>query len=501
MKNQNNNPKHRTSYTKADIDASFYGGRKVGNKKVKQIINDLNVIKDATQKGAISDLAKQIISASNKQVNCSLEEMSNLYVDKAVFVNPLSKEEELMCNKINSVPFAAQDSNVSLVNKNYVYGFTDTYNSSSSMYRMVSPFNMINERFGHTNKIHCIIQDYIMTQEEILPIVRAFWFHCPLTTERLSQIRAYKNYQERYQYKLIVGLDDDLFDMPEWNNHVPLFVEQNTLVSCCNLVDEVVVSTEALKNVLKEVGVSTKITVIENHISKGLFATDSSRYIESSLRKPSVLIYSSDNHSGDFESIKHFLTNRWNEYSISIMGVSKNKNGSYNLPDYLIPLVEEGKIKVYPKFSLSEYAYALRNIAPNFIVTPLVDCAFNRCKSDIAMITAFAVGALFIGQKFEDDSSPYDKSNNLFKDSGDLVVKLSDYKNNPEKFNDELAMQYSYLNSRWMDNTNNLLNYIKIFSDGIKGVSIPEENEAYDNLKDYLDENGYFCGETKKESK
>ena len=98
MKNQNNNPKHRTSYTKADIDASFYGGRKVGNKKVKQIINDLNVIKDATQKGAISDLAKQIISASNKQVNCSLEEMSNLYLDKAVFVSPLYKEEELMCN-------------------------------------------------------------------------------------------------------------------------------------------------------------------------------------------------------------------------------------------------------------------------------------------------------------------------------------------------------------------------------------------------------------------
>ena len=52
------------------------------------------------------------------------------------------------------------------------------------------------------------------------------------------------------------------------------------------------------------------------------------------------------------------------------------------------------------------YPSVMRCINPDFVIAPLADVAFNKAKSNVKMLEAAALGAVFIGEVFE--GSPYE---------------------------------------------------------------------------------------------
>jgi hypothetical protein len=466
------------------------------SQKIAQLKKELKDLEKTLTPEMIEKVSAQVIAAQSNQLYKGIGETADNYLSKAVIVNPVSPEDTLQANV--SVPSAAAIGPVSLVEKPYIYGYTSDY-SGSAQFRLIFPFNSINSHFGHTGKIQCMVQNQIITQEDILPFVRAFWFKNPYESNRAYEIFVYKKYQEKYQYKLIAELDDYVFEYPEWHPLFGKFTIDNarTLIDNLRKVDEVIVASENLKKLLIDLGVNTPINVLPNMLPKAYYGTDvNMRYRLKDLVKPTILYNGTNYHygrtNGDFDGpIKDFIVNNLDNYNFIFMGVGRRADGSLTLPDYLQQPAKEGRIKIMPHYAATEYPYALRQLRPDFVIAPLAECKFNEAKSDLRYLESAAAGAIFIGQVFSNGNSPYQFCRNTFETTEDIESTIT--RNlNKDQFNENLKIQYDDLGTRWLDDVNNLLNIVKIFGDGIHGVQVTPEHEQYNQFKSRLDSDGFF---------
>lgn len=488
--------KNKSRFTNKDVQGVASSGSKKISKRMAKITAELDALREAVNPEIIEKVAAQVIASNNKMASENLQNAADNYLSKAVIVNPLDPSSEETMQRSLSVPTAEAIGPVALVDKPYVYGYADSF-SGPTQFRMLFPFNSINAHFGHSGKIQCIAQSQIVTQEDILPFVRTFWFKNPCGSNRLFEINTYKKYQSRYQYKLVAELDDYMFEFPEWHPEHEMFTieEGRALLDNLRNVDEVVVSTENLKQMLMQLGVDTPITVMPNYLPKSYYGTDVRRYRLKDIEKPKILYNGSNYHygksDGDFEVMKDFILNNLNRFEFTFMGVGRRENGELTLPSYLQEAAKRGLIKVMPFYAATEYPYALRQLRPDYVIAPLQECAFNAAKSDLRYLEASAVGALFIGQRFKSGSSPYQRNMLTFEDPSEILEILGKTKSKDE-FNDHLKIQYENLNTRWLDDTNNLLNIVKIFGSGIDGVQIKPEHPQYDQFKNIVDEDGFL---------
>lgn len=466
------------------------------NSKIAKLRKEIKDLEKSLTPEMIEKVSAQVLATHSNSLMSGISNTAENYLSKTVMVNPATPEDTLQVTV--SVPTAEAIGPVALVEKPYVYGYTSDF-SGSAQFRMIFPFNSINSHFGHTGKIQCMVQNQIITQEDILPFVRAFWFKNPYENNRTFEIFVYKKYQEKYQYKLIAELDDYVFEYPEWHPLHGSFTIDNarTLLDNLRKVDEVVVSTENLKSLLIDLGVDTPITVVPNLLPKAYYGTDvSKRYRLKDIERPTILYNGSNYHygksNGDFDGpVKDFILRNLGNVNFIFMGVGRRADGSLTLPDYLQQPAKEGRIKIMPHYSATEYPYALRQLRPDFVIGPLRKCSFNSAKSDLRYLEAAAVGAIFIGQIFEDGTSPYQFTRNGFESAEDIEAVIARLKNK-DVFNEELKIQYEGLSTRWLDDVNNLLNIVKIFGDGIKGVQLTPEHEQYNQFKGRIDEDGFF---------
>lgn len=466
------------------------------NSKIAKLRKEIKDLEKSLTPEMIEKVSAQVLATHSNSLMSGISNTAENYLSKTVMVNPTTPEDTLQVTV--SVPTAEAIGPVALVEKPYVYGYTSDF-SGSAQFRMIFPFNSINSHFGHTGKIQCMVQNQIITQEDILPFVRAFWFKNPYENNRTFEIYVYKKYQEKYQYKLIAELDDYVFEYPEWHPLYGTFTIDNarTLLDNLRKVDEVVVSTENLKNLLIELGVDTPITVVPNLLPKAYYGTDvSKRYRLKDIERPTILYNGSNYHygksNGDFDGpVKDFILRNLDNVNFIFMGVGRRADGSLTLPDYLQQPAKEGRIKIMPHYSATEYPYALRQLRPDFVIGPLRKCSFNSAKSDLRYLESAAVGAIFIGQTFEDGTSPYQFTRNGFESAEDIEAVIARLKNK-DVFNEELKIQYEGLSTRWLDDVNNLLNIVKIFGDGIKGVQLTPEHEQYNQFKGRIDADGFF---------
>jgi hypothetical protein len=466
------------------------------NKKIASLRKEIKDVEELITPKMIEKVSAQVLATHSNSLLSGINNTAENYLSKTVMVNPASPEDTLQATV--SVPTAEAIGPVALVEKPYIYGYTSDF-SGSAQFRMIFPFNSINAHFGHTGKIQCMVQNQIITQEDILPFVRAFWFKNPYEDNRTYEIFVYKKYQEKYQYKLIAELDDYVFEYPEWHPLHGSFTIDNarTLLDNLRKVDEVVVSTENLKLLLIDLGVETPITVVPNLLPKAYYGTDvSKRYRLKDIERPTILYNGTNYHygksNGDFEGpVKDFILRNLDNVNFIFMGVGRRADGKLTLPDYLQQPAKEGKIKIMPHYSATEYPYALRQLRPDFVIGPLQQCLFNTAKSDLRYLEAAAVGAIFIGQAFEDGTSPYQFVRNNFEKAEDIEETISRLRNK-DVFNEELKIQYDAIATRWLDDVNNLLNIVKIFGDGINGVQLNPEHEQYNQFKGRIDVDGFF---------
>lgn len=462
---------------------NFHPNKARSNDPMKEVLRITSLLNKIDVDKSVSEAVTKVNKANNEIIESTSFEVANKLLDSRTLVK---KHDDSNRPKIDTY---VEDGQVEVVNKPFVIGYLKDYGGCGH-FRMIYPMNLINSRFSITGKINCTLYPKMVVQDDIIPHVRTIVFQRPIGEESVYTISAYKKFQKEFQYKLVAELDDYVFELPQYHpNFMRNTVEETrTLLLNLNTVDEVIVSTDNLKNELVKLGVTSLITVIENYLPKYLYQTDLRRFKLNNIVKPRIVYNGSDYHynneknlEGDFEgNIKEFIISNIDNYEFIFFG---------NTPNFMKKYVDEGKVVVVPFTNPVEYATMLRRTRADFVIAPLVENVFNSCKSDLRYLEAASMGAIFIGSKFNGEfTSPYQGNTNTFdstssaEDINNIISKYLD----KDVFNDELASQYEFLEGRWLENNNNIFKYVETYSSGIGGVQISTDHPQYADVAKIL---------------
>jgi len=384
---------------------------------------------------------------------------------------------------------APDDQEMSIYGKPFVMGYAGDYTGCGHL-RIILPFAIANAKYARASKLQFMTPAYPVFQEDVLTFTRAVWIQRPSSAETNGMTLQYKELQEKYNYAMIGELDDCMWEVPEYNSSLKYSkIEMNrTIRDSFMMMDKVSVSTNYLKeSMASTIGIPLdNIVVNDNTIPKSLYGFSESRSISADLEKPMVLYNGSPTHynnatrmAGDLGgNIAEFILKYHDEFRIVFMG---------GHPWYVDDLVKAGKITQTPWFDTFEYGYALRRMRPDFILMPLLDNEFNRCKSNIKYLEACAVGAIGIGSNFK--NSPYENNDITINWSmsaeqiRDLIHNLSAR----DIFNRTLRSQEAYITPRWMDTPENLMRYIELSNIRNDAWTIDRSHYMWDKLKSHLE--------------
>lgn len=251
--------------------------------------------------------------------------------------------------------------------------------------------------------------------------------------------------------KFIIDFDDNVWDeLPKYNftkiNH--LDNKESTRKYLNELADVIVVTTESLKKSLCEFVPATKINVIPNMLPR--FKWTFPRIEAPSGNK--ILYAGSPTHFSNETHMYGDFTSEWDKFlkdkDMTIMGIK---------PWFI------NSDKVYPWTDMTSYAVNFYQIASQckYVIAPLADNFFNKCKSDLKYLECCAVGRVCLCSDFED--SPYHYAHDLQKIPVKATAKQIEYafKQCEEHYDEIVKYQYDYLNKRWLEG--NLDKYRAIF--------------------------------------
>lgn len=215
------------------------------------------------------------------------------------------------------------------------------------------------------------------------------FMHRPCRRDDLTVMQIAKN----CNIPIWVDYDDWLFHLPDWNPHKESYHNPNLqqlmahIIACADVVS---VTTEALA---KGIGsLNENVVIVPNAYRSDMFPW---RETQTPERGVTFAWRGTNTHDGDLLSVKKAFLNLPDKlhvfgtlpYSI----LNEMKPESFNLIQHQDAIV---------------YWRKLYELAPKFLVFPLYDLFFNRCKSNIAWIEACHAGAMTIAPSLPEWCNP-----------------------------------------------------------------------------------------------
>jgi hypothetical protein len=241
-----------------------------------------------------------------------------------------------------------------------------------------------------------------------------------------------KSIQPEFGFKLIYEVDDVVFreEIPDHNASKFGFdsdeIRQNC-VDMINMVDEVTVTCQYMKDLYIEKTGQQKVTVVPNFMPHWWIGHqyDYRRIcdnFEKFKKKPRVVYAGSGAHfdvknkSGgqdDFTHVLQFIIDNRHKYQFVFIGA---------FPPALHPYVQSKEIEFHPWVNLLNYPNFLASLNAQVFIAPLMDIPFNRAKSDIKFIEAAQLGIPCICQDMVTYSSA--PTSLRFKTAEELAEKV-----------------------------------------------------------------------------
>lgn len=316
-------------------------------------------------------------------------------------------------------------------------------NKACGYYRMIQPATVLNIM---SNQIKCIISpgEIIMVNDmDILYIQRCC---SPTLLETLSKVK-----NTCTKLKIFIDFDDLIFtsnvgSLPDYNlcrNNIDYESNGRALRKYKSIIDKISVSTVGLKNILVNEYMfdNSQVCVIPNMLTRHDYHWP--RFVKTTdIDRPRVLLAGSNTHYdpknklyGDFPIDMVNYINRCTD--INVMGQK---------PFFI------NEAKVTPWIDMYRYPLTFLQDDSDFVIAPLKNNVFNRCKSNLKMLETCAAGKVFIGSYFK--GSPYEDEHDLVKlnESGTNIGKIIRELKNKDKYNEVLEYQYKYINGYWLEN-------------------------------------------------
>jgi hypothetical protein len=321
----------------------------------------------------------------------------------------------------------AEKQNVIKVVKNVVLAHYSDHVGSGTI-RAIWPFNYLGSLFGKQGTLLPHLTQLFTRQSDILIRVRTMWFQRNMSPEHLTVMKEYRRLQEKLQYRMVYDMDDlvfghneewggtDIEGIPSYNFASDRVTDENRDVvrECMDVVDIVTVSTPYLKKYLENMGVKTRIEVVLNTVPRYMYSGKIEKQeIQKDIEKPVVLYNGSPTHYSNTKKMKGDLNNAWSDWVLKAVKEDKITFVCMGGCPWFWEEIKD-KIRVIDWLPAFNYPFAMKQINPDFVISPLTYNHFNQSKSDIKTIEAQAIGAIPIGTVFSNgEESPYD--NNLVK--------------------------------------------------------------------------------------
>lgn len=201
-----------------------------------------------------------------------------------------------------------------------------------------------------------------------------------------------------------VDFDDYLFQLPGWNPHAEMYHSQDfqlNMAQCIAAADVVSVTTAELYNQYS--AINNSVIIVPNAYRNDLFTY---REVLPPPRHPVALWRGSNTHDGDLLSVRE--------------GFLKLKTPTIfmgNASWLLLSGMDPAKVDLKRASDVIMYFRFIYEQRPKVFVFPLVDCLFNRCKSNIAYIEAIHAGAICVAPNMPEWNRPgilnYEAGNSL----------------------------------------------------------------------------------------
>lgn len=279
-------------------------------------------------------------------------------------------------------------------------------------------------------------------------------------TQRIVSAQALRSliqFKQNFGSKVIIDYDDLLWTAPGEKLHkYNMFLNMIDLNKAYTALkeylpdaaDAVTVSSQSLKDSLKEIYPEDRIYVLPNMLAIREWGFDRAVAVPSD---DTFFYTGSLSHYSNAEEM-------YGDFSIPMANYLRKAPTMYmgdEKPWFFEKCFQETKwvsIELYPNFLYQNTRKA------KFTMAPLDSNKFNACKSDLKYLESCALGRVCLVSDFE--NSPYSGAHELQKIPVD--ASLDDIKNAVARCNEHYAeileYQYQYLNRRWMDT--NMARYV-----------------------------------------
>lgn len=314
---------------------------------------------------------------------------------------------------------------------------------------------------------------------------RAIYWQRPVSDQDIQILTQLKAAQPKFGYRL-VGEFDDL----SWISHGQFIPEYNmaslningegltkNLAKALPLLDEVTVTNEWLKKSLEDTFDYKNVRVVPNVIPRYLWSMDRKKDITEDIKVPTILYSGAPQHyrnpipkcpqfPNGVEPHKGDWTDGWIDWVIKSVRSGKIKLCVMGaLPFFFEPIKD--MITFIPWVDCMSFPRTVMSLHPDFLIAPLAENEFNRCKSDLRFIESCAVGAPLLGTFFID--GPYEHIHSDCRVPLDVTTEWLDDKLaalcKKEKYNEIKNWQYDYLNGagRWLESSRHVNNLVSAF--------------------------------------
>ncbi len=269
--------------------------------------------------------------------------------------------------------------------------------------------------------------------------------------------------------KIMYEVDDVVFieDIPLYNRNRDAFQSkeiQDAIKDMLSMMDEITVTCDYFKDLMIEKTGNKKVTVVPNYLMKWWFDRyynlgDLVKKYEKNKKKPVIAIFASGthvdvanrtNHQDDFApTVKHIIRTRqsyeWHFY------------GSY--PFAVREYIQNGQMKFVPWVDLPKFPEAMANSGAQLTFASLQDNNFNRCKSNIKLIEAGALGIPCVCP----DMPTYKDAILKYKTGDEFIDVIQTALKNQTVYADLCKKSRAYADNFWLDDEPNLMKYYEAY--------------------------------------
>ena len=320
-------------------------------------------------------------------------------------------------------------------------------------WRMIAPETLLNiEQKAIINGLTTMVIDPRFYQG-----IQAVRLQRQATPVQLEFLKFLKDGQKYHGGKIIYEIDDIIVkdDIPDFNRCKVAFEDEKILASCLEMMqisDEISVTCQFMKEYYQDKTGNKNITVLPNYPAKmwmdGHYNRE--RILQNYYthkKKPRIAYIGSGTHID--------VTNRTNQvddffHIVDTIIATRNKFhwvfvGAF--PLRLKPFIDRGEIEFIRWFPLKDLAKAYTTTNCQAVYAPLMDCTFNKAKSNIKYLEAATCGIPGVFQ----DLVTYNDAPLLFTTGQDLVDQLDLLLKDEHMYMRHSDEARKYADTMWLD--------------------------------------------------